>query len=141
MSKRKSIPQRTRSREAQRREYQKFLEATPISKTSHSSSTGKEFAALRTSDSTAYIPAEGEYSTAPYKDVLPSKKSKVFEYIKHVAEIIALLVFFGGIVSYYNYLINKIDNVMSDLADFKRDSKEEIRHLTDRMDKYISRKR
>ncbi len=141
MTRKKTIPPRTKSRDIQRREYQKSLEASPVTRTGDSySATGQDFMSLPSSDSTIYTPEGGEHSAGVYKAIMPAKKFKFSEHVQFLEAFFAIIIFIALVVSAYNSLTNKIDNLKSDLTNYRQDMKEEVRHLTERMDKYISKK-
>jgi hypothetical protein len=141
MTRKKSIPPRIKTSDTRRREYQKSLEASPVTRTGDSySATGKDFMSIPSSDGTIYTPEEGEHSPAPYKQIMPAKKFKWSEHVQNIAAVIGIIIFIGVIVKAYDSLTNQIDNIKSDLTTYKQDMKEDIRHLTERMDKYVSKK-
>lgn len=150
MAKNRSIPQRSRRKDDSRRHYQQFLESAQVSGTYTSTTTGSDMLGTKQTGSTEYTPDDKGLSTQPYKGILPNG-SRFKHYAKEIAAVFAIIGAIATVVTLYNALTNKIDNVKAELTDYKKDSgenfrklerdiKDDLRHITERIDKYISKK-
>lgn len=158
MSKQKlPMPARSRRKEvskAEKREtYYKALAGQPVSGTTSGLSSEATQEETTFTGGTGYIPQEEEAPAKPLYEDIKSKpvKYEIKEHVGLISSIIGILIFLGMIVTAYNSLTNKVDNIKTDLSDYKKDNsenikqmdktvKDDLRYINDRIDKYISKK-
>lgn len=167
MHRKKVIPQRVQPKDDKRRLYQRSLAEKPVSRTDRSfasrtdaeekltvGGTIQEAEEKHLAESTAYIPAEEDVGAElHYEDTREraGRSEQLKLYLEIAGGIIGVVIFIAIAVSAYNNLTNKVDNVKDDLRDYKstnnntvqkmeKDLKDDMRYLSERMDKYISKK-
>lgn len=148
----KTIPQRTRTKDLQRANYYKTLGTRPISGTTQNFPSDAELHEQATLGGTEYIPEEDTAKTElEFKEKTTEKKSFLKEHIEIIGGVIIVIIFIAGIVTAYNNLTNKTDNLKTELTDYKKengdairkiekDLKEDMGRITERIDKYVSKK-
>jgi len=145
-SRKEGGPPRVKSLGQRRLDYYKRLGTRPVSGTT----TDIEIPETYTEGGTDYMPKKDK-SLDISKTKEKSSLRKFFKEHLGVTGVISLVIFIVGIVTAYNNVLNKIENISAGLSEYKKDTsenidklkkefKDDIRYLTDRMDKYISKK-
>ena len=127
----RNLPRSRRTKEQLRQEYRKSLAVKPVSET-------LETEELPDVESTSYKTPPEAYKQPP------TERKWAFSLTKGqkiISIIVSVALLFGGIIYKYGIFTNSIQNLEKRLDKMEEDFKKDIRNLTERIDKYVSKER